>query len=300
VKRANKLLKKMTVFTISLCLIFCLAACGEQDEPVVVDYDDHTEYAGIWHSEPGDDRAFVFNEDGTYQMYSVKPGGFPELTEQGIFKVRGSTLYLAENSDGESFDITGQLTIFANGKLSLNHADFERISDDTDIALLEELTTMIVPLETYMGEWENDTVYVQLTVDEAGYNLNEVESVSSGTYIIGRDCLMIGMSYERQTLTVADEGGLELSGMEGVFYPAGSGKGAASPFAPFAGTWGNSATGQSLQITEEGAFALSHSSGFAGGGCSVKDGVISFSDYTATLNDGKLIVSGIDGVFEKQ
>jgi len=280
-------------------MIFCLASCGEKDSPVI-EYGDHTEYAGIWHSEPGDDRAFVFNEDGTYQIYSVEPGGLPELTEQGIFRVRGSTLYLAEDSDGESFAITGQLSILASGKLNLNYADFERISDNTDPALLEELTTMIVPLETYMGEWENDTVYVQLTIDEAGYNLNEVESVSSGTYIIGRDCLMMGMSYERQKLTVTEDGGLELSGMEGAFYPAGSGKAAASPFAPFAGTWGNSVTGQVLQVTEEGAFALSHESGFAGGGCSVKDGVLSFSDYTATLSDGKLIVSGIDGVFEKQ
>ena len=293
------IIRKPIIFLISLCMVFCLASCGEKDSPAV-EYGDHTEYAGIWHSEPGDDRAFVLGEDGTYQMYSVKPGKSPELAEQGIFKVRGSTLYLAQDSDGESFDITGQLTIFANGKLSLNYTDFERISGDTDPALLEELTAMIVPLESYMGEWENDTVYVQLTIDEAGYNLNEVESVSSGTYIIGRDCLLIGMSYERQKLTATDDGGLELSGMEGVFYPAGSGRGAASPFAPFAGTWGNSATGQVLQVTEEGAFALSHGSGFAGGGCSVKDGVLSFSDYTAALSGGKLIVSGIDGVFEKQ
>ena len=292
-------IRKPAVFLGLLCLIFCLASCGEKDHPVV-EYGDHTEYVGIWQSEPGDDRAFVFNEDGTYRMHSIKPGEPPELTEQGMFRVWGSTLDLAEDGDGESFVITGQLTIFASGKLGLNYTDFERISNDTDPALVEELTVMIVPLETYMGEWENDTVYVQLTIDEAGYNLNEVESVSSGTYIVGRDFLLIGLSYERQKLTVADGGGMELSGMEGVFYPAGSGKGAASPFAPFAGTWGNSVTGQVLQVTEEGAFALSHDSGFAGGGCSVKDGVLSFSDYTATLDDSKLIVSGIDGVFEKQ
>jgi len=293
------IIRKSAIFLISLCMIFCLVSCGEKDSPVV-EYGDHTEYAGIWHSEPGDDRAFVFNEDETYQMYSVKPAESPKLTEQGLFKVRGSTLYLAEDSDGESFAITGQLSILANGKLSLNYTDFERISDDTDLALLEELTAMTVPLEKYMGEWENDTVYVQLTIDASEYKLNEVESVSSGTYIIGRDCLMMGMSHERQKLTVTDDGGLELSEMEGVFYPAGSGKAAASPFAPFAGTWGNSVTGQVLQVTEEGAFALSHDSGFAGGGCSVKDGILSFSDYTATRSDSKLIVAGIDGVFEKQ
>ncbi|MCL2488978.1 MAG: hypothetical protein FWE80_09875, partial [Oscillospiraceae bacterium] len=94
-----RIIQRPLILLISLSMIFCLACCGEPDGPTA-EYGDHTEYAGIWYSEPGDDRAFVFHEDGTYQMYTVKPGGTPELAEQGIFKRWTNVLHLAEDSDG--------------------------------------------------------------------------------------------------------------------------------------------------------------------------------------------------------
>jgi len=181
--KKEKIFSKPLIIFALLSMIVCLASCRETDTPAA-EYDDHTEYAGIWQSEPGDDRAFVFNEDGTYQLYSVKPGASPKLEEQGTFKVRGSRLNLAKDSDGEGFAITDQLSISSSGKLVTNYADFERISDDTDPAFLETLTTIIVPLEEYIGEWENDTVYAQLTISETGYKLNEVESISSALILL--------------------------------------------------------------------------------------------------------------------
>lgn len=300
-----KKLRNFSVFLLMTAMLFSLASCGKEEADIETVDGDPAEYAGIWYSAPGDDRAFVFHADGQYELYSVKIGNTPDMMEQGVFKPGDSIINLSEGGTVEDFAISGQVFIYSTDSISFGSIYFTKITENTDFASLETLTEIEVPMDKYLGDWENDTIVARLTISETEYELTEEYTYLVGTYIIGKDSLFLGE--DQQKLTVTDDDCLMLEGMEGIFYPAGSGNAAQPAYMAYVGYWTNSEASFAFEITEEGYCAYSEIDAFSAGFSSVifDNGEMILdifeAEYPVTVNDdGTLTLSGIDGVFTKQ
>ena len=153
---------------------------------------------------------------------------------------------------------------------------------------------------SYRGEWENDTTDYKLQITRAVCtftSVNEGRNYSSTYEETEQGLLLLDDIWVRPM----EDGGLQVSGYKGVFYPVGEGKGADTPFRPYMGSWYNEETEDMLQI-QEGAFISPTESSFSAGGCTVlEDGSLSLGENRiAYINaNGELVVSGEEGVYIK-
>lgn len=270
-------MKKVLLLSLTLLFVLALTAC-DKDDDYEITYEVPAEYAGVWYSGALDNRAFVFYEDGRYSLFSVELGSTPQITQQGDYRAEGGRFLLGYIS-GDSFFIEDQPSILADGNLHWG-AYFDRISSVPDEGLLDSLTVMLVPLETYLGEWENDSGFTRLSITETEYLITNQGSVSSGNMVIGQDFLLIG--WDNEKLTATEDGGLIWEAMGGTFYPKGSEKVSSAPHKAFVGNWHNETTDQDISISEDGI--VSSTSVW-----SDEDGGISFEfeyDYAEVINGG--------------
>ncbi len=297
---------------ISLLLILCLAACGKKNETINVEYDNSAEYAGVYYSGVSDGRALFLYEDGRYEWYSVPVGGTPQPSGDGIFKSRQGMLLFGSQNDAGDFVIEGQLPSYP-GMVIEGVIQFLKQPGEPDTAILEKFTAMPVPMETYLGEWENNSLFGWLTITEADYMLTYPLGFSSGSFIKGPDYLLIGSEDEQKRLTATGEGGLNLEGTEGTYYPKGDERLEDAPYKAFVGNWSNMTTNDAIQFGDNGLYAIvttgmnddgSINSTMLSGVYEVRDGILMFTqdenEYTAEIIDGVLYISGTDGFFEKR
>jgi len=303
--------KILAALLMSLIIILTFTACDDSgDYDYDAEYGDPAEFAGTWYSNAVDGRAFIFYEDGRYELYSIDMGESPIKTESGYFKPRGYRINLSDNGDEANFAISGQINIWDNGTLSFGNVEFSRLSGEPNAAMLPELSVMTVPLESYLGEWENDSNFAKITITETEYEINDSGSFGSGNIIRGPDYLLIGM--DDLKLTVTDDGGLRLEGTNGTFYPKGSEKVANAPYKAFIGNWYRETADYQFQFIDNGTFTIAYAgynddgsiyAGFSGGWYEVNGGVLTYTyddiEHTATLSGETMIISGIDGVFKK-
>jgi len=290
-------MKKLLLILLSIAVVFCFSACNDESTDMP-DYGDPAEYAGVYYSGSVDGRALFLYVDGRYEWYNVPVGGSPEQAGAGLFKTRGGRILFGSSDDEYDFIINNQLSL-SEGKISEGSIDFNKVSDELDKALLDEFTEIDVPLESYLGEWENDTVYgLKLTLTQDEYTLDSEDRILSGTFRPGKDFLLIGKDDNK--VTRSEDGTLKIEGYDGVFYRAGSGKTPPSPYAVYIGDWHNTTANSSLMLHEGGTYGFDLDGSVSVGTFVIEGEGIKFSDYTAKLVDGKLIVSGIDGVFVKE
>ena len=287
-------MKKLLLILISISVLFGFSACNDESTDMP-DYGDPADYAGVYYSDSLDGRALFLYEDGRYEWYRVPIGGSPETAGDGIFKPCGGRIDFGYLGDNDEFIINNQL-LLSEGQVREGSIYFNKVSDELDKMLLDEFVIIDVPLESYLGEWENDTVYgLKLTLAEEEYTLDREDGVSWGTFLLGKDFLLIGNDNK---VTLTDDGTIEIEGYDGAFYKAGTGTLPESPFAVYAGDWYNATTGDSLILNDNGTFGY-EIDGYVGVGTYAIEGDgINLSDLTAKLVDGKLVVSGVDGVFE--
>ena len=162
----------------------------------------------------------------------------------------------------------------------------------------------VVVLEGFRGEWENDAIYCILRITRGGLTIMQEDSFRA---VSSYDETENGLVLHDETLiSLTQDGGLKVSGINGTFYRAGQGKGhdRFAKFAPFKGNWQNPTAGFALSI-QDGAYAqFKVNGGISGGmgGASVRDGKLYLGESEAVLDpkSGNLIVAGIEGVFERE
>lgn len=311
-------MRKTKIFALIVILLcaLCITACDRPDEHTEDGYGDPAEYAGVYYSGAVDGRVFFLYEDGSYETYSVPIDELPQMAESGVFKPWESVgrINFGYIDDEDNFVIDNQLSLY-DDYISEGTVDFIKLADEINIAILDELTTMTVPLTAYIGEWENNSHFSWITISQTEsqteYQITTPGSFSHGYIQKGQDYLLLGRDGEK--LQVTEDGGLLLEGAEGIYYPIGEERLNNVPHKAFVGIWYNEDTGGTIQFTEDGMYGIlsagmnddeSFNFGITGGYYEVHDGVLTYTDTddierTAELNDGVMRISGIDGVFEK-
>lgn len=294
-----------------LLLMLCLSACGNKNQTMNTEYDNPADYAGVYYSGISDGRALILYDDGRYEWYSVPVGGTPQPSGDGVFKPRQGMINFGFLDSEGNFVIDNQLPSYTD-MVREGVVEFVKQQAEPDTVILEEFTAMPVSMETYLGEWENDSLFGWLTITEADYTLTYPLAFSSGSFIKGPDYLLLGTADEQKRLTATGEGGLKLEGTEGIYYPKGDDRLEDAPYKAFVGNWSNEATNDAIQFGEDGLYAVvtagmnddgSIKLNMSSGIYEVRDGILMFTqdgiEYTAEISDGVLHISGIDGFFIK-
>ena len=313
---------------ICVCLLLAalsLAACGETVYfPDAVDAVEYTEedylllekYAGSYYSGVYDARVYFLYESGQYELLGVQPGG------------DGNTLFIAEGyykpwesegmidfgymRDGE-FVVRDSLYLSPDG-ISDGNCDFIKLTDvEGYFETIDKLTDMIVPFEAYIGEWESDSHFARITISDTQYMVVTGSSFSGGPIEKGRDHLVVSTWFEDTLkLWATEDGSLILEGMASKFYPEGDERLQNGPHKAFVGYWHSETTQDEIEFSDDGRYYITHGNlneddtfnfGISTGYYEVNDGILTYTyediEYTAVLNDGVMIVSGIDGVFKR-
>lgn len=222
---------------VALAAALMLTAC-EEESPTPA-YVPATGLAGVWYTQPGDDLAFLFYEDGRYELYTVEVGEEVGLKESGLYGCAAddnqatqgltSRIVLGEGADDyQDLPISGTFYFLQDGTaetLSYDGRDYHRLRPEPDYDLLAGLAEMPVPWDAYLGVWENDTVQgQQLTITKETYQLvkygEEDASAKSGGCIAAPDHLLLPqMEGEPLKLVRTEEGALHLEGYDGLFWP---------------------------------------------------------------------------------
>ena len=242
-----------------------------------------------------------------------------EITLQ-IYGEGRSTLFRFRNEDtselkyGNYDDFWETLRVWGideSGRVSFSAPDEVTVTGDA----LEEFEGTYARIETdggeetaaqpdgFRGEWENDTIFCILRITRGGVSIARESSWSSSGYEETEDGLVLA---EGEVISWADDGGLEVDGIDGTFYRVGEGKGVDryAEFAPFKGDWENPTARIYLSI-QDGAYGKSDMDmdidniSFGMGGASVRDGKLYIGGSEAELDPetGSLTVDGIEGVF---
>lgn len=280
-------MRKTKIFALIVILLcaLCITGCDRSDDDTEDEYGDPARYAGVYYSGTVDGRVFFLYKDGRYETYSVPLGESPQMTGSGVFKPRDSAGRINFGYiDGEGdFVIENQLGLYSN-YISEGSVDFIKLTDEINIAILDELATMTVPLTAYIGEWENDSLFSWITISETEYLITTPGSFSSGYIQKGQDYLLVGMDGEK--LQVTKDGGLLLESVEGIYYPMGDERLNNAPHKAFAGIWHNEDTGGSIQFSEDGMYGIlsaginddgSFNFGITSGYYEVHDGVLTYT-----------------------
>ena len=289
------------------CLGFILLAC--EKEQAAVTYVTPTEYVGVWYTSLGDNRGFIFHPDGKFEVYSVKPGEELKIIQTGMYghdKEGGGRINLSESATGyDYFPISSQIwKMESNDELIYENTTLHRMNSTEDKDTFYSLAENEVPLEKFIGKWENDTIYeIELEIIDEKYTLKTGEFYTAGEYTKGYEYLLI--QNNEVTVTENGNGTLTLTGYEGIFYPAGSGKRPPSPFLSVAGVWNNSITGEQITVNEDGGYLFSkitNTGGFsmATGLLTIAGEKLTMGDYIGSLLNNELVFQGIEGSFAKE
>lgn len=298
------------LMAVLLCTL-CLTACDSSEDYAEAEYGDPVEYAGVYYSGAFDGRALFLYQDGRYEWYSVPVGGAPQIAGTGVFKTRDGAIIFGYLDDKGDFVIDNQLWLDTDRVIE-GSIDFNKQTDEINASLLDEFTAMPVPMEAYIGQWENDSLFGWITISKTEYLITYPSSYSSGDFAKGPDYLLVGIPDDMKLLTVTGDGGLKLEGTDGTYYPKGDDRLKNAPHKAFIGNWHNKTTDDEIQFAENGIYAVvfagmnddgSINFGVSSGNYEVRDGMLTFThediEHTAEISDGVMRISGIDGLFEK-
>lgn len=221
--------------------VFTLASCS--DETTAITYVTPVGLTGVWYTQPGEDLAFIFYEDGRYELYSVVVGEDSSLKESGLYgcspdddskAAQGLSSRIVLGGGAESYEsipISGMFYFIQDAaidELSYDSHAFHRLLSEPDGSLPARLTEMLVPWDAYIGIWKNDTAEKQtLTITKEWYQLvtyaGEDASAKSGGCIAAYDYLLLPQfEGEALLLELTEEGALRLEGYDGLFWPESS------------------------------------------------------------------------------
>lgn len=306
--KINKRTRRLLMVASVAYLFFSLSACGKKEVNLI--YVTPLECVGEWYSSPGDDRGFLFHENGQFELYRVKPGEIPIIIETGMYGYESKGDFGIVNlsdsaTEYKNFPISGQIWRTENeDELIYEDMHFYRLKETDENEVFMSLKVAEVPMEKFIGNWENDTIFgIDLEIADDTYTLETSNGYFTGEYIRGYDYLLI--NNKEMKIIENGDGTLSVSGYDGLFYPAGSGNRPSSPYLSYVGVWWNSQTQEQFVIDEKGTFSSSktlENDGFTfSAGLLVLDGeVLTIGDYTGKLENGELIFQGVEGSFVKE
>jgi len=299
--------KLLTSILIIFCAL-CLTACKDLNEEIKLG--NPVDYAGVYYSGAIDgihEQALFLYQDGTYKRYSVPIDETPEMTESGYFQVleEDGQIDLGYLNDENNFVRDTYFYLSSEG-LIMTGLELIKLPE---AVTPEELTTMAVPFDLYIGEWENDSRFAWITITEDQYNIIAPPFYSAGNITKLSDCLLVGV--DKTKLSVTEDGGIKLEYMEGIFYPKGDERLENAQHKAFIGNWYNEISGDAISFSEDGRFTIISEGGnddyeleIIGGTPEVNKNILTYmhrdTERTAEINDGVVRISGIDGVFEKK
>ena len=159
-----------------------------------------------------------------------------------------------------------------------------------------------VPLDgSLRGEWNNDKTLARMLITRGSINLAHDGGSSMTTYEEAPNGLRL---HNDKEITKTADGGLLVTGFEGVFYRVGMGRGATSApgFDVYNGSWHNTTVNMSITI-KDGTIVKAQETGFGFSGCKVDaDGDLIALDTRGIIvpETGHLIFEDIDGEFVRQ